>query len=59
MLHFLLDIGPDRNQTIYEGLATSSHLYIISIPFFNISFIGKKTNDSINFGVIDNSHVEM
>lgn len=42
MLHFLLDIGPNRNQTIDECLATSSHLYIIAIPFFDISFIGKK-----------------
>ena len=58
MLHFLLDIGPNRNQTINEGLATSSHLYTIAIPFFIISFIGKKTHDSINFGVID-SHVAM
>ena len=29
MIHFLLDIGPKRNQTIYEGLAMSCH-YVIS-----------------------------
>lgn len=59
MIHVLLDIGPNRNQTINEGLAISSYLFIV-IPFFNISFRKKmkKTNDNINFGVID-SHVAM
>lgn len=44
-LHFLLDIGPNRNQTINEGLATIlPHLpiYIIVLPCFQYQFHRKK-----------------